>query len=59
MTYPMLVNWIDVKIVNKDRVVFIDRLAKDSYTLDCYMAWFASRLDGKTNPYEIYRVLSD
>lgn len=30
----MLVNWIDVKIVNKDRVVFIDRLAKDSYTLD-------------------------
>lgn len=34
MTYPMLVNWIDVKIVNKDRVVFIDRLAKDSYTLD-------------------------
>ena len=47
MTYPMLVNWVDVKIVNKDRVVFIDRLAKDSYTLDCYTAWFASRLDGK------------
>lgn len=59
MTYPMLVNWIDVKIVNKDRVVFIDRLAKDSYTLDCYTAWFASRLDGKTNPYEIDRGLSD
>lgn len=59
MSYPMLVNWVDVRIVNKDKVVFKNRLFGNSHTLDIYTAWFAGQLDGKRNPYKIDRRLSN
>ena len=58
MSYPRLVNWVDIKIINKDEVIIKDRLVGDCYTLDWYTAWFASKLDGKTDPYKIDRRLS-
>ena len=58
MSYPILVNWADFKIVDKDEVIVKDRLVGDCYKLDCYTAWFASKLDGKTDPYKIDRRLS-
>lgn len=59
MSYPMLVNWAEIKKVNRDKAVVKDGFDGACYTLDGYTAWFASKLDGKTDPYKIDRRLSD
>lgn len=59
MSYPMIVNWLDMERLNKNTVLVYDKLDKERYEIDDYTAWFASHLDGKTDPYKIDSRLSD
>lgn len=53
MGYLALANWICFKKNGDDKYLVNDLLINEQFELCAYDAWFAHKLDGKTNPYTI------
>lgn len=57
--YPKLSNWLRFQRERDGSCTVTDHLNKCSYTFSAPMAWFARRLDGRTDPHSLSSHLSE